>query len=105
MRKLTYLLLVGIWVSLGFAEDKVTVFVGQSTVLDFPQTIKRVSIANTDIADASVTSTSQLLINGKTAGVTSLVVWNEQEHVKQFKLLVQKERSASTISRSEQKQS
>lgn len=97
MKKLTLLFLLVILCGRMTAADRVTVFVGQSTVLNFPEPVKRVSIANTDIADASVTSTSQLLINGKEAGVTSLVVWNEQEQVQQYRLQVQKERSSYQV--------
>jgi len=95
--KKTLILLLGIAGSCLAALDQVTVYVGQSTVINFPENIKRVSIANTDVADASVTSASQMVINGKAAGITSLVVWNDQETVRQYKVLVQKERSAYQI--------
>lgn len=97
MNKIIFILILGI-VGAGLAAlEQVTVFVGQSTVINFPENIKRVSIANTEVADASVTSASQMVINGKVVGVTSLVVWNDQEMVRQYKVLVQKERSSYQI--------
>jgi pilus assembly protein CpaC len=50
---------------------------GQSDVLDFVQPIKRVAITNPEVADATVVSPTQILLDGKAAGVTSLIVWRE----------------------------
>jgi Flp pilus assembly secretin CpaC len=97
MRKLLFVLLLGISSFCLAALDQVTVYVGQSAIVNFPENIKRVSIANTDVADASVTSASQMVINGKIVGVTSLVVWNDQEQVSHYKVVVQKERSPYQI--------
>jgi len=53
------------------------VMVGQSLVLEMPREVTTVSIADAKIADAAVGSLKSVVVNGKAAGVTSLVVWEE----------------------------
>ena len=53
---------------------------GHSSVLRFPEPIERASINNAEIADVVVISPTQLLINGKQPGSTSLVIWREGEN-------------------------
>jgi pilus assembly protein CpaC len=55
----------------------VNVNVGQSVVLEMPAEVTTVSIADPKIADAAVGSQKTVVVNGKEAGVTSLVVWEE----------------------------
>ncbi len=54
-----------------------SVNVGQSLVLETPNEVSTVSIADPKVADAAVGSQRTVVVNGKTAGVTSLVVWEE----------------------------
>jgi pilus assembly protein CpaC len=54
---------------------KLDVTLGQSRVLELPETITRVSVTNPAIADVHVITPSQVLIHGKGLGVTSLVVF------------------------------
>src|SRR5713226_3993406 len=54
----------------------VRLLVGRSTVIDVGSQITRVSLTSADIADALVTSPSQLLINGKMPGTISMFVWD-----------------------------
>ena len=68
------------------AEARLTVHVGQSEVIDFAQPIKRVAISNPEIADATVISPTQLLVDGKSAGVTTLVVWSESGPYRKYRL-------------------
>jgi pilus assembly protein CpaC len=51
----------------------------QSTLIDSPEDIKRVSIAKPEIADVEVISPRQLLIIGRSAGTTTLIHWNAEE--------------------------
>ena len=53
------------------------VSVGQSLVLETPNEVSTVSIADPKVADAAVGSQRTVVVNGKAAGVTSLVVWEE----------------------------
>jgi Flp pilus assembly secretin CpaC len=57
-------------------SENVTLTVGRSMVLDTGHPIARVSLTSADIADAMVTSASELLINGKTPGAISMFVWD-----------------------------
>ena len=76
---------------------KIFVATGQTEVLDFNKTVKRISISNPDIADATVTSTSQLLINGKQIGTTTMIVWDERDKYQFFKLIVHSEASTHQV--------
>ncbi len=77
---------------------ELAVFIGQSKILDFSLPVKRISIADPEIADATVTSPSQLVINGKEIGSTSLVVWSENEAYKHYKIRVRNESAEGQIS-------
>jgi pilus assembly protein CpaC len=61
--------------------EKMTLFTGKSTVILTPLPIKRVSVANPEIADTIVLSPTQLYVTGKTAGVTNLTLWQDNGHI------------------------
>jgi pilus assembly protein CpaC len=65
------------------------VTVGKSLLVDSPAVIQRVSIANGDIAEALATSPREVLVNGKTPGETSLIVWQQGGNRLIFDLNVQ----------------
>jgi len=73
------------------ARGEVRVMLGQSQVLSFTDPIKRISIANPDLADATVVTPYQVLVNGKLAGATSLVIWDEQEAFTIYRVEVREE--------------
>lgn len=52
-----------------------SVAVGKTAVIDFSHSVKRVAVGLGDIAEASVVSPTEILVNGKAPGVTSLIVW------------------------------
>jgi pilus assembly protein CpaC len=54
---------------------RLDVTIGKSQVLDLKEPFTRVSVTNPSIADVFVVTPSQVLINGKGVGVTSLVVF------------------------------
>jgi Flp pilus assembly secretin CpaC len=54
------------------------VAVDKSLVMNMPQRLTKVSLANPVIADVVVINPTQLVVNGKAAGVTSLVVFYPQ---------------------------
>ena len=58
------------------AGDEIPLTVGRSVVLDHPDEIRRIAIANDSVADAIVISTREMLINGKAPGLTSMVIWS-----------------------------
>ncbi len=69
--------------------DLLTIEPGHSQVLEY-KVISKVSIADPDIADASVMSASQLVLIGKQEGSTTLIVWNDQGEFLQQRILVRK---------------
>jgi pilus assembly protein CpaC len=56
--------------------DEIPLAVGRSVVLDHPDEIERVAINDDSIADAIAISTREVLIHGKKAGITTLVIWS-----------------------------
>jgi len=60
------------------------VLVGRSLVISSPARIKRISVADPNIVDALAVSPNQLLINGKSPGAVSLVLWDETGQSQEF---------------------
>lgn len=56
--------------------SELNVTVNKSIILDHAAGIRRVSITNPEIAEAVAVSSVELLINGKTPGDTSLILWD-----------------------------
>lgn len=65
-----------------------TIYIGQSEVIGFEQPVKRVAISNPDVAYANVVSPHQILVDGKSKGVTSLVIWPESGDYVKYRLNV-----------------
>lgn len=61
---------------------------GRSLVISSPTRVKRISIADPNIADAIIVSPNQILVNGKTPGGVSLVLWDELDQSQTFDLFV-----------------
>src|SRR5574340_1415435 len=62
--------------------------VDRSLVVTSPSQITRVSLANPDICDAVVVSPTEILLNGKKAGATSLVIWGQSGQMQTFDIYV-----------------
>jgi Flp pilus assembly secretin CpaC len=58
--------------------DTVMLMMGTSRIIDFPDRIRRVSVADTNIADIQVVNPFQLNLIAHKAGFTTLAVWNAQ---------------------------
>jgi pilus assembly protein CpaC len=58
-------------------QGKLVVTVGKSLVIDSPLDIRRLSVANADLAEAVAVNPKEVLINGKMPGETSLIVWQQ----------------------------
>src|SRR4051812_48303138 len=54
----------------------VAVEVNKSTILENVAGVKRISVANSDVAEAVAVSRTEVLVNGKAPGTTSLVLWD-----------------------------
>ena len=61
-------------------------FVGisKSTVLENAGGIKRISVANSDVAEAVAVSKTEVLVNGKAPGDTSLILWDQKSQRTMF---------------------
>lgn len=71
------LLLVGGVTPLGAQEaDVLDLATGGQTVIETPASITRVAIANPAIADVLPVAPTELVVNGKASGTTSLLVWD-----------------------------
>jgi pilus assembly protein CpaC len=66
----------------------ITVTVNKSMVFRLADRAKRVSVSQPAVADVVVVAPTQLLINGKAVGTTSLIVFDEKGEVTNFDLLV-----------------
>ena len=73
---------------------RVRLLVGRSTVVDVGTPIARVSLTSADVADAMVTSPSQLLVNGKAPGTISMFVWERAGGVRRYEVTVQRDLAA-----------
>jgi pilus assembly protein CpaC len=62
--------------------------VGRSLVISSPTRIKRVSLADPEIAEAIVVSPTQVLVNGKKPGGVSLMLWDEADQSQAFEVSV-----------------
>ena len=87
------LILVAAPGSVLYAEDMppVRLLVGRSMVIDVGSPISRVSLTSADIADAMVTSGSQLLVNGKMPGTITMFVWEKGGALRQYEITVQRD--------------
>lgn len=66
----------------------ISVTVNKSMVFRLADRAKRVSVSQPAVADVIVVGPSQMLINGKAVGTTSLIVFNEKGDVTNFDLVV-----------------
>jgi pilus assembly protein CpaC len=81
------------------APSAVHLVAGRSTVLDVGAPIARVSLTSADVADALVTSATQLLVHGKLPGTISMFVWERSGTVRRYEVIVARdiERLAAQI--------
>ncbi len=66
---------------------------GRSQIIKFAQPVSRISIANPQIADIIPLAPDQIMINGKSRGVTSLIVWDDDGQEGVFDLYVENDSS------------
>jgi hypothetical protein len=59
-------------------QRRIKLEVGRSKVVRADWPVTRVSVADSEIADVQVLSPNEVLVVGKSIGVTDLVLWNEQ---------------------------
>jgi Flp pilus assembly secretin CpaC len=79
------------------AAQYLKIGLSKSEIVQFRQPIIRISIADPEIADVLVTSPNQVLVNGKSLGSTSMVVWDEYEQYTPFEVAVHSEASTHQV--------
>jgi pilus assembly protein CpaC len=57
------------------SANDLLVAVGKSVLVDCARTIERIAVGTGDLAEATAVSPTEILINGKAPGETSLIVW------------------------------
>ena len=62
--------------------------VGRSLVITSPTRIKRISLADTTIAEAIAITPNQVLVNGKAPGGVSLLIWDVDDQSQSFEVSV-----------------
>ena len=70
------------------SANELFVTVGQSVLVDTTQPITRVAVGLGDVAEATATSPTEIMVNGKAPGITSLIVWEAQGGRQFFKVTV-----------------
>src|ERR1700732_1234020 len=70
------------------APQALHLLVGRSLVITSPARIKRVSLADPNIAEALVVSPYQVLVNGRAPGGVSLLLWDEADQSQAFEVSV-----------------
>jgi pilus assembly protein CpaC len=55
--------------------ERVVLTAGRSTVLNTPFDVTRIAVTNPAVADATVVQPREVLVDGKSAGTVSLIVW------------------------------
>src|SRR5215831_561078 len=68
---------------------------GKSVIVNSSQPIERVSVGFGDIAEATAVSPQEVLVNGKTPGQTSLIIWQQGGGKLFFDVTVQPARFAN----------
>ena len=57
--------------------DEIRMVVGRSVVLEHPEDIVRISVSNPEVVDAVAVTTREVLLNGKSGGTTTLILWSK----------------------------
>jgi pilus assembly protein CpaC len=73
------------------ATTALNLVAGKSTLIDIGSPIARVSLTSADVADALVTSPTQLLVHGKVPGAISMFVWKRSGEVQRYEVSVQRD--------------
>jgi pilus assembly protein CpaC len=77
------------------SANDLSVTVGKTVLIDCAKPVARVAVGLGEFAEASAISPTEIMVNGKTVGETSLVIWDTQGGRQFFNLSV---RAAATVS-------
>ncbi len=70
------------------SADELSVTVGESVLVDTAQPIVRVAIGQGDVAEATATSPTEVMVNGRTPGATTMIIWEAKGGRQFFKVVV-----------------
>jgi pilus assembly protein CpaC len=70
------------------AEHSLALVAGRGRLLRFAREVSRVAVAEPKIADAVVVSPREIMVNGKTPGHTTLVIWEADSEPVQYNIQV-----------------
>ncbi len=70
------------------SADELSVTVGESVLVDTTQPIVRVAIGQGDVAEATATGATEVMVNGKIPGATSMIIWEAKGGRQFFKVMV-----------------
>ena len=70
------------------ASSDLKITVDKSAVVQHAISIRRVSVANAEIAEAVAVSSTEVLINGKAPGETNLILWDSKGYRTRFEVHV-----------------
>jgi pilus assembly protein CpaC len=87
-------LIILIFSSVCLAAVPVEVTIGKETILTLKKASKRASLASPEIAGMTIISPTEIVLNGKKSGITSLIVWDKEGSPTFFDVIVYKERIA-----------
>ena len=68
---------------------QLTVIASKSIIVNTAEPIERVAVTSTEIADALVISPQQVMINGKSPGIVSLILWDKTGKSTSYDLVVE----------------
>jgi pilus assembly protein CpaC len=60
--------------------------VGRSMFVNSPERLRRVYVSNPDVLDSMTSSPHQIVVTAKTAGVSSLILWDETGHSQAYEV-------------------
>jgi pilus assembly protein CpaC len=69
-------------------QQVISVASGASSLLVNPTSIQRISVGNEAVADATVVSPTEVIINGKGLGTTTLLMWDNSGQVRLYSIEV-----------------
>ncbi len=76
-------------------SNDLSVTVGKSALVDFNKPVVRVAIGFGDVAEATAVSPTEVMVNGKIVGNTSLIVWEQGGERQFFNVTVHPSRAAA----------
>jgi pilus assembly protein CpaC len=77
------------------SANDLSVTVGKSALVDFTRPVIRVAVGLGDVAEATAVSPTEVMINGRAPGNTSLIVWEQGGERQFFNVAVHASRAAS----------